>query len=186
MDKAFNRNMLIIQLRALVLALGESTDPPWWNTKFMTDTGIRFLERLYPRVPMHAAVHSSGKAACDAHDKAVGRVGVYHLFRFPDHIENALTGLVSSEGSEFFNSFRKVLNDRQGLLDLLLELCNGKTDGDFAVNSSGPLGMGSESEVEDMDTLTRIAAIYYQSFMRGVPSYPYFTSHTHEERTEDK
>jgi hypothetical protein len=60
--------LLALRLRALVLALGESTTPAWWKTEFMNETGLRFLERLYPRTSFQAAVHAAGKAASDAHD----------------------------------------------------------------------------------------------------------------------
>jgi len=80
-----------IRLRTLVLALGESSNPAWWKTEFMNETGLRFLERLYPRTPVRAAVHAAGRAACEIHDRAVGRVGVYHLFRLPEALESEAT-----------------------------------------------------------------------------------------------
>ncbi|MCX7634437.1 MAG: BrxE family protein, partial [Syntrophales bacterium] len=55
--------LLILRLRAVVLALGESASPAWWKTEFMNETGLRFLERLYPRTTFQAAVHAAGKAA---------------------------------------------------------------------------------------------------------------------------
>jgi len=66
----------VFRLRAVVLALGESAQPPWWRTAFLNETGLRFLERLYPRTAFHAAVHAAGHAACDVHDQAIGRRGV--------------------------------------------------------------------------------------------------------------
>lgn len=45
---------LILRLRAVVLALGESAAPAWWKTEFMNETGPRFLERLYPRTTLSA------------------------------------------------------------------------------------------------------------------------------------
>lgn len=50
-----------LRLRALVLALGECSRPPWWKTEFMNETGLRFLERLYPRTSFQAAIHAAGK-----------------------------------------------------------------------------------------------------------------------------
>jgi hypothetical protein len=62
--------LLILRLRAIVLALGESAASPWWKTEFMDENWLRFLERLYPRTFYLAAIHAAGKAAIDAHDRA--------------------------------------------------------------------------------------------------------------------
>jgi hypothetical protein len=55
----------ILVLRTLVLALGEISNPPWWRTKFMSNVGISFLQRIYPRTYFLAALNSAGKAARD-------------------------------------------------------------------------------------------------------------------------
>jgi len=85
----------IIRLRAVVLALGESVQPPWWRTGFLNETGLRFLERLYPRSAFRAAVHAAGKAACEIHDQAIGRRGVFHLFRLPEALEAEVRAFAS-------------------------------------------------------------------------------------------
>ena len=96
--------LLVFRLRALVLALGESTAPAWWKTELMNETGLRFLERLYPRTSFQAAVHAAGKAASDAHDRAVGRVGVYHLFRLPESLETEINRMLPDSDEGFVST----------------------------------------------------------------------------------
>ena len=96
----------IIRLRVVVLALGESAQPPWWRTGFLNETGLRFLERLYPRSAFRAAVHAAGKAACEIHDQAIGRRGVFHLFRLPEALEAEVRAFASfSERVSGFANF---------------------------------------------------------------------------------
>ncbi|MBN2565974.1 MAG: BrxE family protein [Candidatus Eisenbacteria bacterium] len=60
------------RLRLLVLSAGELARPPWWPTQFLTPTGQRFLERLYPRTTLSAAINASTLAACRVHDRSIG------------------------------------------------------------------------------------------------------------------
>jgi hypothetical protein len=115
LDNDKNSPILAFRLRALVLALGECVLPPWWKTGFMSETGFRFLERLYPHTFVHAAVYSAGKAACDIHDRAVGRVGVYHLFRLPETLEAGVHAIPPAEDVDFIAQFRSCLGEPEGL-----------------------------------------------------------------------
>ena len=47
-------------VRVLVGALGELGKSPWWRTRYLSDTGLRFLERIYPRTAFAAGVRASG------------------------------------------------------------------------------------------------------------------------------
>jgi len=49
-----------LELRILVLTLGETGHAGWWKSKFMSPIGLSFLERLYPRSTFAAAVRSAG------------------------------------------------------------------------------------------------------------------------------
>ncbi len=60
-NQALPLPFLALRLRAVVLALGESASPAWWKTEFLNETGLRFLDRLYPRTSVHAAVHAAAK-----------------------------------------------------------------------------------------------------------------------------
>lgn len=175
MSKSFEsttpRHILTVRLRALVLALGEASDPAWWKTEFMNETGLRFLERLYPRTPVRAAVHAAGKAACEVHDKSVGRVGVYHLFRLPESSETEVHS--SSDDTEFISQFRSCLGHPDRLLEMLSALCGGQSPKNTA---AGPKRIGAVSDAASTDALSMAASIYHDAFKRGKPAFPYFAA----------
>jgi hypothetical protein len=157
----------------LVLALGESTRPAWWKTNFMNETGLRFLERLYPRSSFRAAVHAAGKAACEIHDRAVGRVGVYHLFRLPESLEMDVYSIQSSTDEDFTGNLRSRLGQQDKLLEMLTPLCDGE---EFKNNAAGPRRIGTDSDATTVEALGRAAAVYHQAFKLGKPTFPYFAA----------
>ena len=162
-----------IRFRALILALGESAQPVWWKTEFMSETGLRFLERLYPRTPFRAAVHAAGTAACHVHDRAVGRVGVYHLFRLPEFLEAEIYAIPSSANEEFFSRFRECLGRQDNLLEMISKLCIVEKPTSI---DAGPKRIGTESDATTFEALGGAAAIYYEAFKKGKPTFPYFAS----------
>ena len=167
------RHIFTVRLRALVLALGETAAPVWWKTEFMNETGLRFLERFYPRTPIRAAVHAAGRAACEAHDKAAGRVGVYHLFRLPESLETEIYSSPSSDDAEFIRRFRSRLDRREDLMEMLSTLRDGRTSKNVV---AGPKRIGTESDALRLDALRMAASIYHEAFKRGKPAFPYFAA----------
>lgn len=159
------------QLRALVLALGESADPPWWKTEFMNETGLRFLERLYPRSFFRAAVHAAGKAACDVHDGAVGRVGVFHLFRLPEGLEMEIYE-PRPDDDELLAGLRPHLGKTGDLMERLAGLSAGEKGGDA---SGGAKLIGQAGQLAKAAGLAKTAAVYYRAFRDGKSTFPYFT-----------
>ena len=77
-------------LRLVVGYLGQHKQSGWWDCDFLDGTGLRFLETVFPRTFRAAALRSTTEAACFVHDKALGRVGNYHLFRLPPALEDRL------------------------------------------------------------------------------------------------
>lgn len=80
----------LILLRLTVGYLGQGKQAGWWDCNFLDATGIRFLETTFPRTARAAALRSTTEAACSVHDKALGRIGSYHLFRLPPALEDLL------------------------------------------------------------------------------------------------
>lgn len=163
---------LAFRLRALTLALGESVRPQWWTTQFMSVAGMRFLERLYPRTAFQAAVHAAGRAACDAHDRAVGRVGVYHLFRLPESLELDMARIPPDFDHQFVTQFRAGLGTTERLLALLAAMCEGVG----VETAGGARRIGSDSDSMTLPSLKKVASIYHQAFSQGKPAFPYFTA----------
>jgi hypothetical protein len=162
-----------LRLRALVVALGERARPPWWKTEFMTETGFRFLERLYQRSYFRAAVHAAGQAACEIHDKAAGRVGVYHLFRLPESLEAEMHRISTSADEEFVSEFRLGLSDARKLMEMLASM-HGTPQGVDA--GPGARRIGAAKDLAKSDAFCKTAAFYLNAFKQGQPSFPYFAA----------
>ena len=165
--------VVAFRLRALVLALGEGGGSCWWKTEFMNETGLRFLERLYPRTFLRAAIHAAGEAACDAHDRAVGRVGVYHLFRLPESLDVELNHMPLDADKEFVSAFRAALSDPGKLMEMLAPLSGESSDVTTVV---GARRLGHEKDLMTYAAFKAIAGDYYGAFMRGYQVFPYFTA----------
>ncbi|MCB5285401.1 MAG: BrxE family protein [Candidatus Cloacimonetes bacterium] len=163
---------LVLRLRAVVLSLGESVSPAWWRTEFMNETGLSYLKRLYPRTTFHAAIHAAGKAAGDAHDSAVGRVGVYHLFRLPEALETELHRMPPDPAEDFFPTLRTAMGQPEELLKLLASMYDGKkTDA-----SPGARKIGTDKDIMTTAGVRKTAAVYHTAFTRNEPCFPYFTT----------
>lgn len=171
-EKYIPPHLLAIRLRALISTLGESSNPVWWKTEFMNETGLRFLERLYPRTFVRAAVHATGRAACEVHDRTVGRVGVYHLFRLPESLEVEIHKTPPSEDDDFFKSFRSCLSQQDNLLEMLALHCEDtglKAD-------AGPKRIGTAWDATTIEGLVTAATVYRNAFKQGKQAFPYFAA----------
>ncbi len=163
----------ILRLRALILALGESVRPPLWKTEFMNETGLRFLERIYPRNSFQASVHAAGKSACDVHDRAVGRVGVYHLFRLPESLETEIRRIPPDFDEEFVSQFRAGLGHPDMLIEMLVSMCSGVSRPDDA---AGAKRIGNEGDLTNAAGFKKAGAVYQNAFAQGKPAFPYFAA----------
>lgn len=164
--------ILALRLRALVLALGESVHPSWWKTSFMNETGLRFLERLYPRTSFRAAIHAAGKAASEVHDRAVGRVGVYHLFRLPESLETEIYRVPPSFDDEYTSILRTALGHSDKLMEMLALLC-GEAEMDVI---AGAKRIGTDKDIMTVAGFKKTAAVYHLAFAHGKPAFPYFAA----------
>lgn len=169
-DDVVDLTALVFRLRVLVLALGEKVDPPWWRTQFFTTTGQRFLERLFPRTPLLAAVNSAGKPASELHDQAVGRVGAFHLFRLPKNLEFKLiaygSDLKDTAKAEFFDPSWTV----EQMLDLIRSLADGAPPSEL---SPGAVKLGKETDLSAPAVFREMAAIYLNAFITRTQAFPY-------------
>lgn len=164
--------LLVLRLRVLVLALGESAAPAWWKTEFVNETGLRFLERLCPRTSLQAAVHAAGQAASDAHDRAVGHIGVYHLFRLPESLETEIHRMSPDSDQSFFSVVRAAFGRPEKLMELLTLVC-GEAAADAA---PGAKRIGTEKDLMTTAGFKKTAAVYHRAFAQRRPCFPYFTA----------
>lgn len=161
----------LIQLRLVVGYLGQGKQYGWWDCSFLDATGLRFLETTFPRTARAAGLRSTTEAACTVHDKALGRVGNYHLFRLPPALEDRLEH--DFERIEWDEAFKHVVS-RDDAMSTLKQLA------DAVVNApAGPVQVGVEQRILTTTAIRELAAHYYSAFQDGIRCYPYFASEHH-------
>jgi len=159
----------ILNLRIIVLSLGEISTPPWWQSKFLNETGIRFLNRLFPRSSFFAAINSSAKAAMNVHDKAIGRTGVYHLFRLPDVLENEIREIFKNN-PELNPELILKLGKGDELKNYLRQVSINGTKREWI----GPQKIGNFEDCMNIESYKIIASAYLNAFENNRQVFPYF------------
>ena len=156
----------ILKLRLLIAFLGEKKQFGWWDTSFLDATGRGFLERPFPRTAVHAATRSTSEAACRAHDAAIGRVAVFHLFRLPleqeESLDLRLTGVPASDLVSLVPSKDAALTNLETLINK------------SAPSASGPIQVGHERQIGTPASVAQLAATYAAAFRAGATVFPYF------------
>jgi hypothetical protein len=160
----------MIRLRLLVGFLGERRQANWWDCSFLDPTGRRFLETTFPRTALQAALRSTSEAARLVHDARIGRIGVFHLFRFPidkeDRVEAHTTELTGSGAIGYLDS-------REAALAELARLAESRI-----TPLQGPVQVGLEKKILTPSSVSDLAAHYLSAFSAGTQCFPYFTADT--------
>lgn len=156
----------LIKLRVVVALLGEKKQFGWWDTSFLDGTGRSFLERCFPRTAAHAGLRSACEAACRMHDAAIGKVGVFHLFRFPAEQEQALDLRLGRIDQQ--EIIAPIISKEHALAELQ------KLAGKAGKSSPGPIQIGRENEMTTAGSLRKIAESYLSAFQAGTQTVPYF------------
>lgn len=153
----------LLRTRLLVAAIGERLPTPWWSTAFLSTTGLRIGQRVFPRSFQRAALTSTTAAACRDHDTNTGRRS-FHLFRFPAHIERELSRL--SDQSQDWS----LPNDCASLISELA-IIQSTTK---VPPASGPKSLGSVETVTRQQIPSMLASLYSDAVRAGNRVYPYF------------
>jgi hypothetical protein len=153
-------------LRLVVGYLGQHKLSGWWDCDFLDTTGLRFLETVFPRTARAAALRSTTEAACIVHDKALGRVGNYHLFRLPpaleDRLENHIDEIDWTESGMQIESRESAMAALKRLADAVVKA------------PSGPVQVGLERRIMTPTAIHEMAAHYHSAFQDGIRCFPYF------------
>lgn len=158
-------------LRLVVGYLGQHKLSGWWDCDLLDATGLRFLETVFPRTARAAALRSTTEAACLVHDKALGRVGNYHLFRFPPALEDRLEHVIEKMD---WSERGKEIASREAAMDVLKRLA------DAVVKAPpGPVQVGVERQILTVTGLHELAAHYHSAFQDGIRCFPYFAPEKH-------
>lgn len=165
-DRTNSSMATVLKLRLLVGFLGEKKQFNWWDTTFLDATGRRFLETVFPRTAFEAGLRCATEAARLVHDAQIGRVGAYHLFRFPVEIEDAIEGQIAQQLDPAWLAF---VADRDAA-DHELQAMSASP----VTAPEGPVQVGTEKKVLSPDSLSDMAAHYRAAFAQGIRCYPYF------------
>jgi hypothetical protein len=162
---------VFVQLRLIVGFLGSRKQSGWWDCDLLDSTGLRFLENVFPRTARAAALRSTAEAACIVHDKALGRVGSYHLFRLPPALEDRLESCI---GEIDWAERGKEIESRDTAMAVLKKLA------DAVVKApSGPVQIGVERKILAPTAIQELAAHYHSAFQDGIQCFPYFAPDKH-------
>jgi len=156
----------LIEIRLLVSYLGEKDQCNWWDSQFLTTTGLSFLEISFPRTPYIAAYTSISNIAEKTHEKAIAKDGSVNLFKLPGQLEEQITKYISNTQLEDF--FKSVTNK---------ELALQKLKSYFKQAVTSPTGAVQVGKVKDILTpqgISEMAAHYYDAFLNGKKVFPYF------------
>lgn len=156
----------LIKIRLLVAFLGEKKQFGWWDTSFLDATGRGFLDRCFPRTAVYAGLRSTSEAACRMHDAAIGKVGVFHLFRLSAEKEQALDLRVGKTSQQEITS--SIASRDHAMTEMQ------KIAGKDGKAVAGPVQIGREDEMTAPGSLRKIAESYLSAFQAGVQTIPYF------------
>ncbi len=101
-----------LRLRLLVGFLGEQSQHNWWSSNFLTSANAAFLQPVFTKTYRLAQYNGLTEAARRVHDEYIGLGNAYHLFRFPEDIEQNIYQLMLREENfdrQFFANLVKSL-----------------------------------------------------------------------------
>jgi hypothetical protein len=158
-------NTQLLKMRVLVGFLGEKSQFNWWDTNFLSSTGLKFLEITCPRTAFSAGCHSVFEAAARLHDARIGKGRVYHLFRLPPEVEEGLHRLLA--GPELPVSPGMV--KEKALSDLKAMAPGGLSA------PEGPVQIGTFKNMLTDFAVEELAQHYADAFAKGKQTFPYFS-----------
>jgi hypothetical protein len=155
----------LASLRLLVGRLGEKDNYGWWSTSMLSTLGVQYHQILFPRTFSKSSALATFKAAKNHHDKEVGTLRSYHLFRLPSDIEKrifeSLEGVPELPGS----------GSQTECLNLLRTFTSESVE-----NTPGPVHLGDAKEISKPQSVNRVASFYFNAFVNGQNCIPYFTN----------
>ena len=155
----------VVELRTLVLSLGEAPHFGWWKSQFLSPTGLSFLEHIYPNSRFAQAVRSASIGALEVHDANIGKGSVFHLFRLSQNMEIELDKILTENGRLLDIKFKDLLGDKQKLLSELANLGGDQSEAAF-----GPILVKISGE----KIVPTLAGLYLKAFLGEKPIFPYF------------
>ena len=157
-------------LRGAVGFLGEQATLPWWTSSFCGNNGKAFLAPVFPRTYIHAQYQGVVSAAALVHDDRIGVGNVFHLFRLPEDIEQALQTIAKDE-------LNVALSDVMKDADSATKFLRGYASS-AQKTSQGPVKVGQLSALRDTSVWKDVAAFYLNGFEHQRETFPFFSDRT--------
>jgi len=160
-----NSYIKILKLRIFVGYLGESSQYGWWSTRFYEPISSNFLEPVFQKTTFLTKYHGALEAARRIHDENLN-VGCYHLFRFPEEIEQDFYQLLQQIEiqNQFGNTTDYAIIAKDGITYLA---------GEKKVTNVGPTLIGKISNIDKPEVVSALAACYETAFRLETRIYPY-------------
>lgn len=158
-------------LRAVVGYLGERDAYGWWQSSFFAPSSGAFLQPIFGRTQFVAQCSGVARAAAVVHDDRIGVGNVYHLFRLPEDVEQALHRILHTQE----------LSQRIGALCASKEASLGYLRSEAVALDSpgvGPTRVGSTNDLRHQEAWRTVAAHYLHACSEGNEVYPYFADKT--------
>jgi hypothetical protein len=109
------------------------------------------------------------RAAALVHDERIGVGNVYHLFRLPEEMEQAIHQLLHE--TQFRDHIQKIITSKVSALDYLRKNSTIQEQ-----SSIGPTHVGDIHALHNHEVWKVVAGFYYVSFEKQIEILPYFSS----------
>ena len=157
----------LAHLRVLVGYLGEKGQHGWWPSEFYSATSAAFLTPVFTRTTNLARYHGVSEAARRVHDEHIGIGRVFHLFRLPEIVEQAVFEcLQTPAAAEDAQRGVKSVDEAMAALRSFFDSPSPAQE--------GPTQVGDVADLDGDLWLPALARCYHAAFAAGSPSYPYF------------
>ncbi|MBX3380232.1 MAG: BrxE family protein [Phycisphaeraceae bacterium] len=159
----------VATLRLAVGFLGEQGQAGWWPGTFLGASSTPFLSPVFPKTTVLAQCRGVTHAAARVHDERIGVGSVFHLFRLPEDIEQALHRLL--EQQEPAQRLSSAVKDTQSALTSLKALAASKQS-----PGNGPVRVGRAVDLSTLDSWRVVAAHYAAGFQASSEVFPFFSA----------
>lgn len=158
----------VATLRAAVGLLGEKGQAGWWPSAFFAPGSNAFLSPVFPRTELIAQCSGVTGAAAKVHDERIGVGQVYHLFRLPEDLEQAIHRIMHE------SDVAKRIKQHLGTGDAALQFLRG-SGGTGSEKAIGPTRVAGITSLREPLVWHDVAATYADGFESRTEIYPYFT-----------
>ena len=161
----------LVALRAVVGCLGEQGQSAWWPSSFFAPSSKAFLAPVFARTVFLAQCQGVRQVAAKVHDEHIGVGHVYHLFRLPEDLEQAIHRILHDQ--EAVQRITCHVTDKSAAIGFLKK--HGDLPGGAGV---GPARVAETTAIRESQAWRTAAGHYAGAFEGGSQVYPYFADKT--------